>query len=384
MALKRWGWTWGPPVAALFVALLLLPAGGETGGPFLSFLQGSFGSERNASFRYDVQRANDVQRARLRDAERADSLMAAARGPWAVRSRDGGVAVAYEAPLTAADARGWLAAVEKELGRYPAVAGPGAPLVVALYSNPARATGRGATLHWTSVRRQPPGYSGSACVVEVNVVPQARRAAAVRRVSPSSIGAFLGPCGLYRRFGLPGPDVARWMLHSGWPTYGSTDGGWMATLSEATRSVQRIEMQRPDFSNLRPWEWYWDSPWVSIGCLDGSLSLCERALRFRRGDHSWWSYSDPRVRELVAFLLARGTPAQFAAFWLSPLGVSDAVRQAYGRPPGQLAHDALSHWYSTARGGPRARPRLLFAGLFWAAAALALALVAGRRRTTEI
>ena len=386
MALKRWAWIWGPAAAALFVAVLLLPAGGETGRPFLYFLyQGSFGSEGNASFRNDVRRAVDVQRARLRDAERADSLAAAARGPRAVRSRDGGVAVAYEVPLSATDARGWLAAAEKELARYPAVAGPGAPLVVALYSNPARAKGREAGFYrWTTVRRLPPDSPRSPCVVEVNLVPQELRMPRVRQVPPSSTGAFLGLCGLYQRFGVPGPEIARWMVRGGWRAYGFGDGGWMATLAEAGRPVPRIEMRRPDLSKDRPWEWYWGTPWVAIGCLDGSWWLCERNVGIRSGDYYWWWYSDPRLAQLLAFLLAHGTSAQFAAFWRSPLGAGDALRQAYGRPAGELAHDAFSHWYSVALGGPRARPRLMLAGVFWAAAALALALVAGRRWTTEI
>jgi hypothetical protein len=158
----------------------------------------------------------------------------------------------------------------------------------------------------------------------------------------------------------------------------------MATLAEAARPVQRIEMQRPDLSNRQAWEWYWSTPWVAIGCLDGSWLLCERNVRIRPGGSYWWWYADPRLAQLVAFLIANGSPAQFAAFWRSRLSVGDALRQVYGRPAGQLAHDAFDHWYGARPGGPRAGPRLMLAGLFWAAAALALALVAGRRWTTEI
>jgi len=382
VALRRSGWIWGPAAAAVLVAVLLLPAGGETGRSFLSFLQGSVGSEHNETYRDDVKRALDVQRARLRDAERADSLLAAVGGPRALHSRDR-VTVVYETPLTVAAAGAWMTAAEGELGRYPAAAGPGGSLVIALYSNPARARSREFGLWYWMARRLPPDFLRSSCIVEVNLVPHGPRDRS-RAASPRSIGPFLGLCGLYQRFGEPGSEITQWMIRRGWRTYGLADGGWMAKLSEAGRAVPRIEIQRPDLSNDRPWEWYWGTPWVAIGCLDGSWSLCERNVRIRPGDYYWWWYSDSHQSQLLAFLLASGTPAQFAAFWRSPLGVGDALRQAYGRPAGQLAHDALNHWYSTAPGGPRAGPRLMLAGAFWAAAALALALVAGRRWTTEI
>jgi hypothetical protein len=158
----------------------------------------------------------------------------------------------------------------------------------------------------------------------------------------------------------------------------------MATVADARRPVPRFEIERPELWGSRPWEWYYGTPWVAIGCLDGSWALCERNVRIRPGVSYWWSSMDAQAAQLVAFLLANGTSAQFAAFWRSPLGVGDALRQAYGRPAGQLAYESFSHWYSTKPGGPRAGPRLLLAGLFWAGAALALALVAGRRWKTEI
>ncbi len=384
MALKRWVWVWAPVAAATLAAIMFLPGGGEPGRSLLTFLWGSFSGEHRASYRADVHRALDMQRSRLQDARRADSLIAAARGARAVRaSSDPLTTVLYERPLAAADARGWLEAAEQELARYPAGATRGAPLLVALYSDAARLQNRANALWFGTVRRLPPDAPTSPCIAEVNLLPRGPRARG-SRTSPGSLGPFLGLCALIRRFGAPGPAVARWIGSTGWRAADRTDGGLMSLLSEARRAVPQVEIARPNLSSSQPWEWYWGTPWVTIGCLDGTWSLCERNARIRLGDYDWWWYSDPRQMQLIAFVLASGTPEQFTAFWRSPLGVSDALQQAYGRPAGQLAYEAFSHWYRADPGGPRAGPKLLLAGLFWAAAALALALVAGRRWTTEI
>ena len=383
MALKRWAWAWVPVAAAALAAVLLLPGGGETRS-LLSFLQGSPSSLRVLSHRDDVRRALEVQRGRLRDAERADSLIAAARGPRALTARDDALTtVVYETPLSAADARVWLDAAEKELARYPTAAGPGGRLLIALYSNPARSRATGFGLWYGTARRLPPDAATSPCVVELNLVP--RGAGRQRRApTPGSLGPFLGLCGLIRRFGMPAPGIARWISSAGWRAYAVADGGLMSMMLEAARPVPRITLSRPDLTNDRPWEWYYGTPWVAIGCLDGTWSLCARDVRIRPGDANSWWYSDPPQAQFVAYLLATGTPQQFAAFWRSPLPTADALRQAYGRPAGELAYRSLSHWYVTAQGGPHAGPELMLAGLFWAAAALVLALVVGRRWTTEI
>ncbi len=384
MALKRWAWTWAPVVAAALAALLLLPAGGEEGWSPLSFIWSRSGQEHRGNYRQDLQRALDVQRARLRDATRADSLIAAARGARALRTRDDPLTtVVYETPFSAADARPWLDAAQQELARYPAAGGPGGSLVIALLTDPARAQDLRLGLWSGTARRLPPDSPSSACVVEVNLVWRGPRGRA-RTPTPASVGPFLGLCALVRRFGAAGPDVARWIGSTGWRASGVADGGLRSAVLEASRPLPRIEMQRPDLWNDRPWEWYWGTPWVAIGCLDGTWSLCERNVRLRPGDYYWWWYSDPRQAQFVAYLVATGTPQQFAAFWRSPLGVNGALRQAYGRPAGQLAQQALGHWYRVEPGGPRAGARLMLAGLFWAAAALAVALIAGRRWTTQI
>jgi hypothetical protein len=387
VALSRWRWVWGPAVAIALLAVLLLPGRDMTvSGGILQILAGSELSYTPWSFRQDVEAALRAQRARLRGAQRADSIVAATHGPRVLHGRDAGVAVVYEAPLTPGDVRGWLDAAEQEIALYAGAGSGGSPVVIALYSNPARAhTPEFKNYHWW-IRRELPDSSQAACIVEVNLVPWGREPPGSAR-SRKPLRAFLGLCGVTRRFGTPGPRVARWMGVAGGMFRGDAGDApaWNTALAEAVITVPRRQVERPDVTiGQQGWQWWWGMPWVPIGCLHGARSLCARNARIRGDAGIWWGFVDPRTAQLVAHLLRAGTPAQFAAFWRSPLPVGDALERAYDRPAGQLAFEAFSHWYYAAPGGPRAEPRFLLAGLFWAGAALALALVAGRRWKTEI
>jgi len=382
MALSRWRWIAAPVLAAALLAVLLLPGSEISRTGVLSWFFGPTWSPGPRGLREDVRLAVEVQRSRLREAARADSAVGAARLSRAVRSPGGGLTVVYETPLAASDARVWLEAAAAELARYPSAGGEGVPIVVTLYSNPLRAQSRDFAFYAWDPRRVVVSDSGrGACVVEVNLVPRRDARGTLRQRSRRPGAPILGVCALYQRFGMPGQAVDHWMSGGAFG-YGFGAAQWSTALADASRSVIKLEIQRPGLGDLR--NWWWGSPWVAIGCLDGTASLCERNASVTRGAGPWLFYSDPRSLQLVAYVLAHGSPAQFAAFWRSPRSVGDALRDAYGRPAGQLAFAALSHWYYAAPGGPRAELRLLLAGLVWAAAALALAFVAGRRWTTEI
>lgn len=385
MALSRWRLLGGSVIAAVILALLLLPGGPLSQAGVLSWLflpYGWYSSPR--PFRDDVQMALRVQRARLRDAERADSVVGATHGPRALHTPDGGLTVVYETPLTASDAHVWLQAAATELDRYPTPGSGGMPVVIALYSNPTRSKSREFGFYAWPSHRLLPDSGRAACVVEVDLVPFRPPGGKLHQPRRLPERPFLGLCGLYQRFGAPGYSIARWIGYAGVMGFRGGDGSWNDALAEARRPVLRSETVRPNLAGFREWPWYWGTPWVSIGCLRGTLSLCERNARISGRPGEWEQYANPHGAQLTAYLLATGTPVQFAAFWRSPLPVNEALRRAYGRPAGQLAYEAFSHWHYAAPGGPRAEPRLLLAGLFWASAAAALALVAGRRWRTEI
>jgi len=132
--------------------------------------------------------------------------------------------------------------------------------------------------------------------------------------------------------------------------------------------------------------WRGSVQWAPIACLRGGGETCARVAGLEpvSADYFWW---DSRLTrgQLLAWLLAIGTPAQFAAFWRSPLPPAQAVQAAYGQPAGRVAMEAFRHWSSPPEpGGPRAGSRVVLAGIGWTALALAIALVVGRRWQTEL
>jgi len=392
VALRRWGWLWGPVLAAGVVTAVLLPPRQPAAHGLmqaLGLVEPEWIGRRGSQFEFDVRDAVSRQRERVRDGRLADSVIAAARGARALRSPDGVVTVVYESPLKADSARIWLRAAISELSLYPTTGSLGLPVVVALMSSPARLRGHGDPnlWYWSSQELLDVAPSRGACVVTLDLVyPKYSRPSELvgHDASGGPSGRFLDLCALFARFGRPGPAGA-WTgaLRRSYWWYG---GPQLARrMREAQRTIHREEVGSGDPRS----SWAGEASWLQIGCLRGASALCARSVGL--AGPGWpplyyFYYSQHFQRtQVVARLLTTGTPAQFAAFWRSPALPAQSLEAAYGRPAGELARAAFSHWYAEVPpGGPRAGPRLLLAGVLWAAAALALALVAGRRWTTEI
>jgi hypothetical protein len=388
MALRRWSWLWGPAVAALVLAIGLLPPGIPSSRGLLAAL-GVVGEERGDqadAHRDAVQAAVSAQRRRLREQWLADSLVRAARGGSAVRSADGRVTVVYERPVTRDSARVWLSAASAEFAFYPKAATPGVPVVVALLSNPARNPPQEERYlsFPTLVLRRAVAHSG-ACVVVVNLFSRgggyARSRLLARDASGRARGQFLDTCALYGRFGVPGAAVAAWVDRGDNWYWGGLDQ-LVTRVQEAGRPVTRENIPLAmEYSRF----WSGAVPWRQIGCLRGAANLCAQAVGLEPRPEGFVAGSYFFTRgQTIGHLLVRGTPAQFASFWRSPLPPAQALQAAYGEPAGKLAMAAFRHWSAVSvPGGPRAEPRLMLGGLLWAGAALALALFAGRRWQTE-
>lgn len=388
MALKRWGWLWGPVVAALVLAIGLLPPTIPSGeGLLAAFGQPEYGRVyRPGVFREAVDRAVSVQRRRVQDAHFADSLVRAARAASALRSADGRVTLVYERPLTRDSALVWLRAASGELALYPRATTPGLPLVVALLTDSARGGSRPERdmIFPTRVMTSAAAAQG-ACVVAINLFSPRAKAAWWALVAHDAaghpVGRFLDVCALYGRFGIPGAAVAKWADRGRNWLWGGYDELGMR-LQEAGRPVRRdvlaslIEYSTP---------WTGAVPWLPIGCLDGASRSCVRAAGLEARPDGLIAFAYPfMLGQSVAFLLARGSPTQFAAFWRSTLPPAQALQAAFGEPAGSLTMSAYRHWFTApVTGGPRVGARVALAGIGWAAIALALALVAGQRRRSE-
>jgi hypothetical protein len=390
MALKRWSSVWGPGLAAAIVALLALPPQVPSDHSLLAavglYSTWSFVGGRDL-YRESVRGAISEQRRRLRDRRLADSIIGAARGPRALRSDDGAVTLVYETPLDRDSAHLWLEAATGELALYPTSV-QGLPVVVALLSNPLRWRGKGLQEYWQLTQQLvSAAESRNTCVVMVNL--RMRGSEALTQLvghdaAGAPIGRFLDVCALYARFGVPA-SAARWFAPV--PSWSWFNRSPLAvSVQEARRAVRREDIAHEQRAGSQPWSGA--VAWVDLGCLRGAQALCSRRAGLSGPGESRWFYPYSRYlsrSQVVALVLARGTPSQFAAFWHSPLSAQAALSSAYGQPAGQLVMSAYAHWYNIPdAGGPRAGPRAALAGVFWAGLALALAVVAGRRWTTEI
>jgi hypothetical protein len=390
VALTRWRWIGGPVVAALAVAIAILPPrvpSGDTvqfgffSGP--GYVAGSAQAGRS-QFVSDVLAARRIQAWRLRRARVADSIVSVARGPRALRSPGRQITVAYERPLTADSARFWLDAATRELALYPGGPRVRIPVVVALLSDTVRdRPERRADNMWGVQELVDQAASVGACVVTVNLIPRQSwlQPAVGHDAAGHAVGRVLGACALYARFGLPGPGVSRW-VGSGFEYSGRSP---ITMLQEARRHVFRLQLQH----TFGPFELesYGGVRWAVVGCLTGVDTLCLRSAGLSRESGSqgpYWFYSTVGRVEVISYQLATGTPEAFGAFWRSPLPPAEALAAAYGRPAGGLVMTALRHWYWAP--APAARwggARNVLAGLAWVGLALAASLAAGRHWKSE-
>lgn len=391
MAVSRWVRFGGPVVAAALVAIAILPprvpGGDNIRFAFMwepGYVASSFNDGRS-QFATDVNTARRIQAWRLRRAIFADSIAAVARGPRALRSKDGRITLVYERPLTADSARFWLSAATNELALYPQERSQGTPLVVALLSDTVRDRPQDqASYTWGVQDLVEQAASAGACVVTVNLIPRQSwaRPAVGHNLAGQPVSRVLGACALYERFGLPGPAVTRWIASSLGYYWGDPI---TSDLQEARHRVLKTELSRTsDWASL---PWYGEVRWVEVGCLRGEGALCLRATgldrRFDAAFPSSFYRSFPRGK-LIAWMLATGTADQFGAFWRSSQPPEAALASAYGQPAGELTMVALRHWFTApARSTPWGSARNGLAGLGWVVLGLALAVAAGGRWKTE-
>jgi hypothetical protein len=391
VALKRWRWVLSPLLAALILAVLALPPRVPVGEGLLGrfFGPGDYDYVPQDPTRAAVRDAIRTQSRRLIAQRLADSLAAAARRADALHSADGAVTVVYEPPITRDSARTWLAAAEAELGLYPRPdTTTGLPVVVALRATPVRSrdANERILLSPALLGLQGAATSSGACVVVINLAQDmpdwyARRLVA-HDAARRPLGRFLDACALYGRYGLPGAAVATWAERGPSWYWGGYDR-LSLRVQEARRSVRRDTVVAVLTSSSF---WQGGLQWAPIACLRGGTATCARLadLSGLPSGLFWWSFRLTRG-QVLAWLVAQGSPAQFARFWRSRLPPAQAIEAAYGEPAGRLAMAAFRHWASPpGPGGPRAGGRVVVGGVLWAALALGLALVAGRRWTTEI
>jgi len=277
-------------------------------------------------------------------------------------------------------ARFWLDAVVHELDAYPPATGATLPLVVALFSDPARTKVPGS--YWDVEELPDQVAAKHACVaaVALSSVPSWQQAYVGHVAAGRPATRVLDACGLVARYGAPGPQVGDWAW--GDATYWSARTILVRQLVDGRRPLLRGEIRRDESL----W-WPRGDQWRDVGCARGIATACLYTSGLAGHDVPVLArYRSPVLppERLMAYLLATGTPAQFVSFWRSADPPAVALERAYGKPPGDLARAALRHWYAEpAPGGPGASGGMLLTAVGWAVLAVALALVAGRRWRRE-
>lgn len=393
MAVMRLRWVLVPVFAAAVIAVAVLPPRGPSAEGLVSRFFGFGSSEWSAPDPSGdaIRAAASTYRWRYREETLADSIIRASRLPGALRSADGAVTVVYAAQVARDSARAWLAAASSELALYPRSAVRGLPVVVALaWWLPARVTDsreRRMLSEASVLGLQPVAASSGACVVVLNLAQPHRelwaRELVAHDASGRPLGRFLGDCGLFSRFGAPGRMVSAWANRGPEWYWGGYDR-LSRRMQEARRALLRDTV-------LAQWTYstFWSGAiqWTPMACLRGGTAVCTgvAGLDPTRRDYDWW-FGRMTRGQVIAWLLVNRKPDEFATFWRSDLPPARALQQAYSEPAGSLVRSAFEHWSVAPEdvGGPRAGARVVLVGIAWAAAALALALVAGRRWTTEI
>ncbi len=389
MALRHWLRIGGPAVAAALVAIALLPPRVPTRatGTFGAFFGPGYVAAPvpgRSQFVSDVRFAQRRQREQVRNALVADSIVRVARGPRALRSKDGLITVVYERPLGADSARSWLDAATRELALYPDGAGPHVPVVVALISDTVRERPGEGAAYLPGVREFVDlAATLGTCVVTVNLMPRFRWGAGLvaHDAAGRPVSRALGTCALLARFGLPGSGTAG--LVASRPVSSWSDPLTLQ-LQEARRRVLKLPIVRTPGDDAWPFER--TLRWAGVGCLRGDADLCLRSAYLGGlGPDDFYSYRLLGPTGLMAVLLASGTPAQFERFWRSSQPPVTALAAAYGKPAGELVMAMMRHWYTAPPGpAPLGGGRNLLAGLVWLVLALAVSLAAGRRWRAEI
>lgn len=218
----------------------------------------------------------------------------------------------------------------------------------------------------------PGGTDGRTCLV---VIPASARQDGGAARSP------LGPCAFFAAFGMPGPDISRWLRSLDYIVTDEAD--WTASRSLPSPNdadvawvleTARWPDIRQDISRI-------GLTLAGTGCAAGRLDHCRTVLaeppwsllrRQKTGamqsivEKPWWSDRDERSWFLADLVRLMGRE-RFARFWRSPLPRDSAFAAAMGMPIEQWTHRWLAETRPDIQIGPAIRPLSVLLGLAVAA-----------------
>jgi hypothetical protein len=211
----------------------------------------------------------------------------------------------------------------------------------------------------------------------------------------SSVGPNpLGPCALYGKFGMPGPEISKWLSQTEHVFGKGGRGAWESAF------YPEHGVSRGPFG-LRN-RWYTYSP-SGEACLAGDWEGCARALSEGPASRSYWrtgqTYGSGRASpvliqtlevsfyplfggresDLLWDLQEEYGPERFQAFWESELGVDEAFQAAFGISFPDWTMSWAQGGVGVLGAGPAVPPGATLLAFLTIAGLVALALFRGRR-----
>jgi hypothetical protein len=228
----------------------------------------------------------------------------------------------------------------------------------------------------------PDQLGGQSCGVVIPLLPdqvaaitQARsKAGLVRRLR-----AALEPCGYWKRFGAPGPDIARWLVRTdygmardaqgrvaaAWLGLGSRPIDWIRMDEEPPAWLVELGRRLSGEPNLA----YLLGP-AGARCLANRLGACDSALALPRAAHdgipfstgypTWNDPLGPDMPRLLADVVATYGAERFQRFWQSEAPMPEAFAKAFGVSPGEWVAGWMHRNYGPLEAGaPVSLPEVL-------------------------
>jgi len=196
----------------------------------------------------------------------------------------------------------------------------------------------------------------------------------------ASLRRGIGSCAYYAAFGVPGKDIARWLV--AWHYLPIANADWTGSEPEERYAWLHASQQ---LGRL----WFHAD---FMGCAAGDLSRCGLALWKAPGQDRWparlagldapgvvysgrsWSYGyrygdglGPAAAEYLGDMVGRFGRERFQRFWTSDAPFEEAFREAMGVPLDEWTME----WARTYVGAPRTAGHVP-----WGSAVLSLALAA--------
>lgn len=235
----------------------------------------------------------------------------------------------------------------------------------------------------------PPDSLTPATCVAVVAAPRPERGEDPRQLRIAAASWF-GPCAFEARFGIPGPQVRRWLENRRFDVAMNPD--WIE--GEA----------RPDL--LFPWlaltgrsqDWYWTRqylvPPATSGCAAGRPDACVATLRAgdrepRDPSSGVIARSDARYmlgegitggEYFLGAVLRTGGAGKFRDFWRTTLPIDSALTLALGTPAGEWTAAWQSKVTTPPRFGPQPRGMTFVTAFLLAAIAVGVVCWNVRRR----